>query len=318
MISVTALGEVLIDFTDAGTSVAGQKLFERNPGGAPANVLVALERLGLSTAFIGKVGTDMHGEFLKATMVANDINVEGLVSDPNYFTTLAFVALSENGERTFSFARKPGADTQLRPDELRRDIIEDSYVFHVGSLSLTDEPVRSATVAALDLAKAAGCFISYDPNYRDTLWSSPEEASRQMRSIVSYMDLIKISGEECELVAGVREPEEAAKVLLGQGAKVVCVTLDADGALVATREGTAVVPSFRVEAVDTTGAGDSFWGGFLCAFVDSKKRPEDVTLEDAKNFARFGNAVASLCVRKRGGIPAMPTLPEVEKVLAEN
>lgn len=315
MISVTALGEVLIDFTDAGTSVAGQKLFERNPGGAPANVLVALERLGLSTAFIGKVGADMHGDFLRATMVANDINVEGLVSDPDYFTTLAFVALSENGERTFSFARKPGADTQLRPKELRRDIIENSYVFHVGSLSLTDEPARSATIAALDIAKAAGCVISYDPNYRDTLWSGPEEASRQMRSVLPYMDLVKISGEECALLTDETDPEAAAKALLGQGAKVVCVTLDADGALVATRDGSAVVPSFRVEPVDTTGAGDSFWGGFLCAFVDSRKRPEDVTLDDAKNFARFGNAVASLCVRKRGGIPAMPTLPEVERVL---
>ena len=156
MFSVTALGELLIDFTDAGTSAAGQKLFERNPGGAPANVLVALERLGMSTAFIGKVGQDMHGEFLRATLVANDVNCDGLVMDPNHFTTLAFVALTEDGERTFSFARKPGADTQLTPEELNRDVIEDSRVFHVGSLSLTDEPARSATVAALDMAKAAG------------------------------------------------------------------------------------------------------------------------------------------------------------------
>ncbi len=317
MISVTALGEVLIDFTDNGTSAAGQKLFERNPGGAPANVLVALERLGLSTAFIGKVGQDMHGDFLRATLVANDVNCDGLISDPDFFTTLAFVALSEDGERTFSFARKPGADTQLRPEDLNEDIIRNSKVFHVGSLSLTDEPARSATIAALDIAKDAGCVMSYDPNYRNTLWTSPEAASEQMRSIVKYMDLIKISGEETALMTGIEEPAAAAKALLDQGAKVVCVTLDAEGALVATKEGTAVVPSFKVEAVDTTGAGDSFWGGFLCAFLDSKLAPADVTLEDAKSFARFGNAVASLCVRQRGAIPAMPTLPEVEKVLAQ-
>ena len=158
--------------------------------------------------------------------------------------------------------------------------------------------------------------MSYDPNYRDSLWDGPKVASEQMRSIVSYMDLIKISGEECALMTDEADPEAAAKALLAQGAKVVCVTLDADGALVATKDGSAVVPSFRVDAVDTTGAGDSFWGGFLCAFLDSKKKPEDVTLDDAKNFARFGNAVASLCVRKRGAIPAMPTLEEVEKVLA--
>ncbi|ERL08473.1 PfkB family carbohydrate kinase [Olsenella profusa] len=316
MFSVTALGELLIDFTDAGTSAAGQKLFERNPGGAPANVLVALERLGMSTAFIGKVGQDMHGEFLRATLVANDVNCDGLVMDPNHFTTLAFVALTEDGERTFSFARKPGADTQLTPEELNRDVIEDSRVFHVGSLSLTDEPARSATVAALDMAKAAGAVMSYDPNYRDTLWTSPAAASEQMRSIVHYMDLVKISTEECELLTGRADPEGATAELLRQGVSVACVTLDAEGALVATREGTATVPSFRVDAVDTTGAGDSFWGGFLCAFVDGKLEPSDVTLEDAKDLARFGNAVASLCVRQRGAIPAMPTLAEVEKVLS--
>ena len=316
MFSVTALGELLIDFTDAGTSAAGQKLFERNPGGAPANVLVALERLGMSTAFIGKVGQDMHGEFLRATLVANDVNCDGLVMDPNYFTTLAFVALTEDGERTFSFARKPGADTRLTPEELNRSVIENSRVFHVGSLSLTDEPARSATIAALDMAKAAGAVMSYDPNYRDTLWTGPEVAAEQMRSIVRYMDLVKISAEECELLTGRADPEEATTALLGQGVSVACVTLDAEGAFVATREGTATVPSFRVDAVDTTGAGDSFWGGFLCAFVDSKLEPADVTLEDAKGFARFGNAVASLCVRQRGAIPAMPTLAEVEKVLS--
>ena len=317
MFSVTALGEVLIDFTDNGVSDFGQKLFERNPGGAPANVLVALQRLGHKTAFIGKVGTDMHGEFLRQTIEENGINCEGLISDDKFFTTLAFVALDETGDRSFSFARKPGADTQLRAEELPKDVIASSKVFHVGSLSLTDEPARSATIEALKIADKAGCVMSYDPNYRDSLWTSAEAASKQMRSLVPYMDLVKISAEECPLLTDFQKPEDAAKALLDAGVSVVVVTLDADGAYVATKDGAQLVESFRVDAVDTTGAGDSFWGGFLAAFCESGKKPTDVTIGDAAAFARFGNAVASLCVRKRGAIPAMPERDAVEALLAD-
>lgn len=317
MFSVTALGEVLIDFTDHGVSANGQKLFERNPGGAPANVLVALQKLGHKTAFIGKVGTDMHGEFLRSVISENGINCEGLVSDPDFFTTLAFVALDENGDRSFSFARKPGADTQLRPEDLPRDVIANSRVFHVGSLSLTDEPARSATIEALKIAKDSGCVMSYDPNYRDSLWTGADAAAEQMRSILPYMDLVKISAEECPLLTDLDEPEKAAQALLDQGVSVVVVTLDADGAYVATKDGAGIVESFRVQAVDTTGAGDSFWGGFLCAFCESGKAPADVTFSDASAFARFGNAVASLCVRTRGAIPAMPSRDAVEELLSE-
>lgn len=316
MYSVTALGEVLIDFTDHGISANGQKLFERNPGGAPANVLVALQKLGHKTAFIGKVGTDMHGEFLRQTIEENGINCEGLISDPNFFTTLAFVALDEHGDRSFSFARKPGADTQLTADELPHNVIANSKVFHVGSLSLTDEPARTATIEALKIADEAGCVMSYDPNYRDSLWPSAEAAAEQMRSLIPYMDLVKISAEECPLLTDLVEPEQAAKALLNQGVSIVVVTLDADGAYVATKDGAGIVESFRVQAVDTTGAGDSFWGGFLCAYCESGKKPTDVTFEDAAKFARFGNAVASLCVRTRGAIPAMPSREAVEALLA--
>lgn len=317
MFSVTALGEVLIDFTDHGVSANGQKLFERNPGGAPANVLVALQKLGHKTAFIGKVGTDMHGEFLRQTIAENGVNCDGLVSDPNFFTTLAFVALDDKGDRSFSFARKPGADTQLKPEDLPKDVIAESKVFHVGSLSLTDEPARSATLEALKLAEAAGCVMSYDPNYRDSLWPSAEAASKQMRSLIPYMDLVKISAEECPMVTDFAEPADAAKALLDAGVSVVVVTLDADGAFVATKDGSELVHSFRVDAVDTTGAGDSFWGGFLCAFCESEKKPSEITLEDAVSFARFGNGVASLCVRTRGAIPAMPEREAVEALLKE-
>ena len=317
MFSVTALGEVLIDFTDHGVSANGMKLFERNPGGAPANVLVALKKLGHDVAFIGKVGQDMHGEFLRETIESNGIDCTGLISDPNFFTTLAFVALDENGDRSFSFARKPGADTQLAVDDLPLDVIKNSKVFHVGSLSLTDEPARSATIEALKIAKQAGGVMSYDPNYRDSLWTSAEAASAQMKSILPYMDLIKISAEECPLVTDHTKAEDAAAELLAGGASVVVVTLDADGAFVATKDGARIVESFRVDAVDTTGAGDSFWGGFLAAFCESGKAPQDLTIDDAAAFTRFGNAVASLCVRTRGAIPAMPERDAVEALLAE-
>lgn len=317
MIDVTALGEVLIDFTDAGISVGGQKLFERNPGGAPANVLVALRRLGRTAAVIGKVGEDMHGEFLRATLDAEGVDTRNLITDPQAFTTLAFVALSPDGERSFSFARKPGADTRLRSGEVDRALIEESRVFHVGSLSLTDEPARSATMVALARAKSAGCTLSYDPNYRASLWESEQEACEQMRSVVEHVDVMKLSAEECVLLTGEAEPETAARALLAQGPSIVVVTLDAEGAYVACREGGRLVPSFRAEAVDTTGAGDSFWGGFLCALVESEKRPADVSLDEAAAFVRFGNAVASLCVRGRGGIPSMPSRDAVEKLLAE-
>lgn len=316
MFSVCALGELLIDFTDAGTSEAGQQLFERNAGGAPANVLVALERIGHKTAFLGKVGQDMHGAFLRATLEANGIDTTGLISDPDTFTTLAFVALAPNGEREFSFARKPGADTRITEAELARDVIADSRVFHVGSLSLTDEPARSATLAALACAREAGCVTSYDPNYRANLWPSVEAAMEQMRSVVPQMDLMKLSDEECELLTGEKDLAAAAAALLAQGPKAVAVTLGAGGAYVACADGGAEVPGFPADAVDATGAGDSFWGGFLAAFCESGKSVDELGVQDAAAFARLGNAVASLCVRKRGAIPAMPGRSEVEALLA--
>ena len=291
MFSVTALGELLIDFTDAGVSANGMKVFERNPGGAPANVLVALERLGHKTAFIGKVGTDMHGQFLRQVLIDNGINVEGLICDPDFFTTLAFVALDEKGDRSFSFARKPGADTQLKASDLPAQVIADSKVFHVGSLSMTDEPARTATKEALKIAKDNGCVMSYDPNYRDSLWTGAEAASEQMRSIVSYMDLVKISAEECPLLTDFAEPADAAKALLDQGVSVVVVTLDADGAFVATKAGAQVVESFRVDAVDTTGAGDSFSGGFLYAYSKGK---------DIASCLQTGNTVAAEMIQHIG------------------
>lgn len=314
---VTALGELLIDFTPQAKSEAGMNVFEQNPGGAPGNALAAVNKLGGKTAFIGKVGKDMHGEFMVKTLENAGIETKGIIVDENVFTTLAFVSLSETGEREFSFARKPGADTCLTKDEVNVDLIKESSIFHVGSLSLTDEPVKSATIFALEEAKKAGCIMSYDPNYRAMLWPSKESAIAGMRSVVDFMDVMKISDEETALLTDIEDPKGAAEALIAKGLKIVAVTLGKDGAYIATKEGGAVVPGFSSKVVDTTGAGDSFWGGFLSQLIKCGKKPEDVTLEEAKTFARFGNAVASLCVEKRGGIPGMPTLEEVQNRLSE-
>ncbi len=315
MYKITALGEALIDFTPSGVSQAGMRVFEQNPGGAPANALAVFAKFGEKAAFIGKVGNDMHGQFLKETMGNAGIDTKGLIISDDVFTTLAFVSLNDKGEREFSFARKPGADTCLMKEEVDVSIIENTDIFHVGSLSLTDEPSRSATFYALEKAKEFGKIISYDPNYRALLWDSKEKAIEGMRSLLDYVDVMKLSDEETFLLTDIEEPQAAAKALLNNGISIVAVTLGADGAYICTKEGGAFVAGFASDVVDTTGAGDSFWGGFLYRLSKSGKCPEEVSLEEAKEFARFGNAVASLCVEKRGGIPAIPDMEQVLKRL---
>lgn len=313
MFDVTALGEILIDFTPCGKSEAGQRLFEQNPGGAPANVLACLNKCGKKTAFIGKVGNDIHGQFLVDVLKESGICTDGVVVDDSVFTTLAFVALSDSGERSFSFARKPGADTCLTQGELKEEMIKGSKIFHIGSLSLTAEPARGTTFKALEIAKEAGCIISYDPNFRAPLWESREAAIVGMRSVIPFVDVMKLSDEETSLLTDIEDPEGAAKKLVDMGVSLVAVTLGAKGALICTKDGSAMVAGYQADMVDTTGAGDSFWGGFLTCLLDSGKKPEDVSLQEAVEFTRYGNAVASLCVEKRGAIPAMPSVEEIEE-----
>ncbi len=310
---IVALGEILIDYTPMPKSAQGMQVFEQNPGGAVANVLAAAAKLGSQTAFIGKVGNDMQGMFLKETLETAGIDTTGLVVDDNFFTTMAFVSLNDNGERSFAFARKPGADTQLTSAEVQLEIIENTRIFHCGSLSLTDNPAREATLFALRQAKKAGVIVSYDPNYRAMLWKSPAHAQTHMRSVLDYVDMIKISDEETELLTDEKTPEKAALALVQRGIPLVMVTLGAEGVLVANREGCTHVPGFKAEAVDTTGAGDAFLGGFLHALLQSgKTKPGEVTLKEAAEFATFANCVAALCVEKRGAIPAMPTMEQVK------
>ncbi|MGN0981578.1 MAG: carbohydrate kinase family protein [Candidatus Limivicinus sp.] len=313
---LTVLGELLIDFTQAGESESGMRLFEQNPGGAVANVAAAAARLGHSAAFIGKVGNDMHGRFLAQILEETGIDCRGLVFSETAFTTLAFVALDEKGERSFSFARKPGADTCLRPEELNRELLQSSRILHVGSLSLTAEPARGATLSAIRQARAAGAIISYDPNYRASLWESESQARAQMRSLLPLVDIMKLSDNETALLADYSCPRQAALALNNQGIGCVAVTLGAAGALVCVGGETETVPGFSVSHVrDTTGAGDAFWGGFLSRFLESNLKAEEIRLSDAAEFARWGNAAAACCIQKRGAIPAMPGREELERWL---
>ena len=315
MYHITALGELLIDFTESGVSKAGMKLFEQNPGGAVANVLAAAARLGERTAFIGKVGNDMHGAFLKETLENAGIDTKGLMLSDEFFTTLAFVALSATGERTFSFARKPGADTQLTADEVDESILQSTEILHVGSLSLTDEPARSATHHAVKLAKKHCATISYDPNYRTSLWPDEEAAKARMRELLPHVDVMKLSDEETILLTDIESPAEAAKRLNNMGVSCVAVTLGKQGALVSVGGENKIVPGYSLPAIDTTGAGDAFWGGFLHRMLALKKRPDELALDEAADCAAWGNAVATCCVQKRGGIPAMPSLGEVLELM---
>lgn len=259
----------------------------------------------------------MHGRFLKETLDNSGIDSSGFVLSDDYFTTLAFVDVKQNGDREFSFARNHGADKMLVKGEVPLDLIRSSGILHIGSVSLTDEPVRSTTLFAVQKAKEADCVISYDPNYRASLWKNEKTAKEQMRSMLKYADLVKISDEETELLTGEADYEKAAEILLHQGVKIAVVTLGKLGAYVRTTYGGRIVKGFKNKAVDATGAGDSFWGGFLYQFSRFGKAPENVTVSEAAEFADFGNAVASVCVEHYGAIPAMPTMEQVAEKMKE-
>lgn len=313
---IAALGEALIDFTEAGRSPSGMRLFEQNPGGAPANLLGAAARFGARTAFIGKVGLDMHGRYLKSVFDGAGIDTRGMILAADVFTTMAFVTLT-GAEREFSFARRPGADTRLTAEEVDFSVIDHAAVFHFGSLSLTDEPARSATYAALRRAREAGAIVSYDPNYRPALWPLREEAISQMRAPLPLTDIVKLSEEEALMLSGCGDAEGAALALGLRGIHMSAVTLGEKGALVCRGGETRLVPGYGVDAVDTTGAGDAFGGAFLYKLLASGRKIGDITLENMVTAARFANAAAAICVSRRGGMPSLPSLPETEGLMAD-
>ena len=307
---VAAVGESLIDMTPSGKNALGMDLYASNPGGAPANVLALCAKLGLRTAFLGKVGDDIFGRFLRQTMESAGIDCRGLVMSKTEPTTLAFVQLSPTGDRSFSFYRKHCADVSLTPEELDREVTDACRVLHFGGVSLTDEPARSATLEAVRLAKAAGAIISYDPNYRPPLWESEAVAADVMRSALPLADIIKVSGEELELLCGESDPEKGAELLAAHGASLVMVTLGADGAYYRTKHCAGRSYAFDVKTVDTTGAGDTFLGSVL-ALVLREPAIDAISPGRWAEIMRFAGAAGSLATTAPGAIPAMPTEEEV-------
>ena len=315
MIDVVALGELLIDFAAKSKDEAGYPTMAANPGGAPGNFLAALNAYGKKTAFLGKVGSDTFGHLLLGTLNGAGIETKGIVEDNSVFTTLAFVTFDENGDRSFSFARKPGADTQLTWEEIDKSLIDDARVFHFGTLSLTDEPVRTATQKAVAYAKERGKLITCDPNLRKPLWSSEEAAQEQMLWSLRQADVVKISDNEVEFLWNCTPEEGADKLLAEFGVSLAMVTLGPDGCLLKTKNASFLASCPKVHPIDTTGAGDIFGGSALSRLLELEKSIDALTEEDLAYIGSFAAAAASLSTEVSGGIPSIPEKDAVLKAM---
>jgi len=316
MYDVVALGELLIDFAPVGTDENGYPTLAAKAGGAPPNFLAALAKYGAKTAHMSKVGTDAFGRMLVQTLKDIGVDTSGVIEDDSVFTTLAFVTLDSTGDRSFSFARKPGADTCLRFDELDLSLIDNTRIFHHGTLSLTNEPVKEATKKAVKYAKDAGKIITFDPNLRESLWDSLEDAKNQILWGLEHADIVKISDEEVDFLWNCNEQEGADKLLSDFGIKLAMVTGGSKGALLKNKTASAFAACPQVKPVDTTGAGDIFGGSAVSRILKLNKPPEKLTQEELKDIVRFAVTAASLSTMKLGGIPSVPDESEVHAILA--
>lgn len=323
---IVCLGELLVDMFPAelGQSLADVSAFLPKPGGAPANVAVAAARLGAQSAFIGKVGEDAFGRHLARVLQREGVETQGMRFDVEARTTLAFIAQPDENTSEFVFYRNPGADMMLRPDELDRTLIREARVFHFGSISLIHEPSRSATLGALQTARQGGALISFDVNYRPSLWPDPGQARSRILEVIPLVDLIKVNEAELALLArnasGVQVQEDMlqplSRELLSLGPALCVVTLGAEGSFFQSSAGGAHVAPFRVQTVDATGCGDAFVAGLLWQLMQVGWRAdlEPTLLSQA---LRYANAVGALTALKKGVIPALPTAAEVETFLRQ-
>lgn len=316
MFDITTVGEILIDLTQTGISDNGIPIYTANPGGAPANVAVAASKLGSKTAFIGKVGNDAYGKLLCDTLKIYNVNIDGVITDKSANTTLAVVSVNENGERSFAFYRKNSADTLLSEYEIIDLQLRNTHILHFGSVSLTAEPSRTATISAVKRAKSFGAVISYDPNYRESLWSSLDEAVEQMKKPLDLVDILKVSDEELPLISGKTDVEDGAKYLCDKyNIKLVLVTLGAKGAYYRFKDCSGIVDGVSVTVADTNGAGDTFFGAFLSRMAHmGKYNPSDLTEDEIKDMLAFSNNAAAITTSRSGAIPAMPTIGEIDRL----
>lgn len=316
-IDVTALGELLIDFTENGSGESGNPLFEANPGGAPCNVLAMLSKLGKKTAFIGKVGDDMFGRQLSEAVKSVGICTDGLVMDKSVPTTLAFVHTFAGGEREFSFIRNPGADMMLTKNDVNADIIRDSKIFHFGTLSSTHEGVRKATRFAIDTAIESGALLSFDPNLREPLWKSLDDAKTEIEYGLSKCNILKISDNEIEFLLGHSDYDKAALQLMEmyENIRLIFITLGSDGSCAYTKNAKAKAPVYSVKTVEKTGAGDTFFGCALSFVLEH----DIYSLDEARltELLRFANAGASLITTRKGALKVMPDMQEISDLIRD-
>jgi fructokinase len=313
---VVCLGEALIDFVALDSGLGLSSTFIRAPGGAPANVAVALTRLGTPAAFVGKLSGDLFGQFLRDTLASEGVDLRGLVEDRFARTPLAFVGSDGNGGRTFIFYHEGMADTLLRDDELfhARELIRHARLFHFGSVTLAAEPAASATLHAAEYARRSGCLVSFDPNVRLEVWKSPRHARQTILDALTLADVVKISSDELEVLAGTSDPAEACRNLRAHGPRLVVVTLGPDGCYYDAGSACGSVRSVPVKVVDTLGSGDAFVGGLLVGLTSE----DGAVLNDNATLVRtlrFANAVGAIATTRYGAIPALPTLHEVEALL---
>ncbi len=311
---IVSIGELLIDFTPHGKSENGNPCFEANPGGAPANFLAAASNYGAKCAMIANVGNDAFGESLIKKLNEYGICTSGIIKDKNTFTTLAFVSLDENGDRNFSFSRKPGADTMLEWDKINKKIINGTKALHFGTLSFTDEPAKTTVLKVLKYAKEKNKIISFDPNYREPLWKSKSAAKNAAYIGFKYSDIVKISEDEINFYFNTDEKNGADILLKKYKCKIVFVTLGEKGCYYTTEKFNGYVKNYNnVVTKDTTGAGDIFGGSAVAAILEKNKELDELTEEDIKEIVKYACTAASLSTEKYGGISSVPNKDDVLK-----
>lgn len=308
---VCALGELLIDFTENGTSSQGNPIMEANPGGAPCNVLAMLNKLGYKTAFIGKIGDDIFGRQLKKVVENVGINTEGLVTDKAVNTTLAFVHTLPGGDREFSFYRNPGADMMLSEADVNKQIISDSRIFHFGSLSMTSEICEAATKKAVMAAKKNGLIISFDPNLRENLWDSLDKAKEKIEYGITNCDILKISDNEIQWFTGEQDFDRAVENLRSRydNIKLLLLSLGKDGSRAYSGENSAYAPAAPANTIETTGAGDTFCGAILSKVLEHGLR--DYSQQELSDMLIYANTAAAVVTERKGALKVMPEPNEI-------
>ncbi len=312
---VTALGELLIDFTENGMSGQGNPIYEANPGGAPCNVLAMLTKLGRKTAFIGKVGHDIFGNRLKEILAETGIDISNLVMDEEARTTLAFVETFPDGDRDFSFYRNPGADMMLREEEVHEELLQDSTIFHFGTLSMTHEQVRCATKKAVETAKASGAVVSFDPNLREPLWKSLEDAKEQVAYGLSKCDFLKISDNEIQWFTGEEDFDAGIRKLKEQyDIPLIVLSMGKDGSRAYYKDlRVEAAPFLQEHTIETTGAGDTF--GACCLHHILKYGLDGLDEDKLREMLTFANAAASIITTRKGALRVMPDVNEIQELI---